>query len=136
MATIVLLGLDEYARSLQRMSKDLDKIIKQSTYPAAGLVADEIKKNVPEDSGELKSSLALTQYKEKDGFVYTTVTFAGYDNKDTPNLLKARVLEHGTSKGRRAAPFIRPAVNRVKKQAEQLIAQRLDEKIKEYMDKE
>ena len=121
MAKIELKGIDSYMARLQRLSKDVDKIIRQATYPAAGIVADAIRKNVPKDSGNLAESLALAKYTDKDGFVYTTIVFAGYDERGVPNMLKARVLEHGSSK-RRAHPFIRPAVNRVKRQAEAMMA--------------
>lgn len=129
-------GLDEYISKLWSLGANAEGIIKYAVYDGAGLVADEIRKSTPRDTGALQSSLTVSPFRNDKGYINVKVGWSGTDDKGVANALKARVLEHGTSKGRKAAPFIRPAVNRVKKQAEQLIAQRLDEKIKEYMDKE
>lgn len=121
MAKITFEGLDQYIAQLNKLGADTPGMIKQATYPAAGLVADEIKRSTPVKTGALRDSLSLVPYREDKGYVYTTITFAGTDKRGVANTLKARVLEHGSSK-RQAHPFIRPAVNRVKRQAEAMMA--------------
>lgn len=132
MATIEFKGIDEYAEKLSALGKHSEGICKFAVYEAAGIVCDAIKENAPVDSGNLKNSTRLADFKNEEGFIYTEVIFPGYDRDGTPNPLKARVLEHGSSKQQKH-PFIRPAVNRVKKAAEFSIETQLDKKINEIM---
>lgn len=132
MAKIEFQGIDEYAAKLSRLGQASEGICKFAVYDAAGIVCDAIKANAPVNSGDLRDSISLSKFKDDDGFVYTEVVFPGYDSKGTPNLIKARVLESGSST-RQKHPFIRPAVNRVKSAAEASIERNLDKKINEIM---
>ena len=132
MATIEFKGIDEYADKLARLGGASKGICKFACYDAAGMVCDAIKANAPQDSGDLKDCISLARFSDDDGFIYTEVIFPGYDRRDVPNPLKAHVLEHGSST-RKKHPFIRPAVNRVKKAAEFSIDNKLNEKINEIM---
>lgn len=123
-------GINEYAKQLAELEADAEGICRYAIYDAAGLVMDAIIDNAPVDTGDLRESVDLSVMKNKDGFIYTQVIFEWYDRKGTPNSLKARAIESGTSRMQKR-PFIRPAVNRVKKQAEQLIAKNLEAKIEE-----
>ena len=136
MATITFDGIDEYAKKLSVLGKDAKGICKFACYEAAGIVCDAIKANTPSNTGDLKESVSLSKFADDEGFIYTQVIFPGYDRKGTPNVIKARVLEHGRSdapKGLYKHPFIRPAVNRVKSAAEFSIEKELDKKINEIM---
>ena len=132
MAKIEFKGVNEYAKELAELGADAEGICKYAIYDAAGLVLDAIYDNTPVDTGDLRESIELCPMTNKDGFIYTQVEFVMYDSKGTPNSLKARAIESGTSRMQKR-PFIRPAVNRVKKQAEQLIAENLDKKLNEIM---
>lgn len=121
MAKIEMQGLDDYINRLREMGASVEGSIKRAVYPAAGMVIEAIKANTPADTGGLRESAALRTFKNDNGFVYTQVTFDGYDELGHPNPVKARVLESGSST-RQKHPFIRPAVNRVKAQAEAMIA--------------
>ena len=134
MATIEFKGIDVYAKRLAELGQSAEGICKYAIYDAAGMVIEAIKENAPFDTGDLIKSMALAYMQNKDGFVYTKVVFDGYDEKGTPNSLKARVLESGSST-RQKKQFIRPAVNRVKKQAENSIEHALDKKLNEIMNK-
>ena len=134
MATIEFKGIDAYMKLLASLGPAAEGICKYAIYDAAGVVVEAIKQNTPVDTGDLKKSVGLANMQNKDGFIYTKVVFDGYDQKGTPNSIKARVLESGSST-RQKKPFIRPAVNRVKKQAEQLIETNLDIKLNEIMNK-
>lgn len=107
-------GLDEYISKLWSLGANAEGIIKYAVYDGAGLVADEIRKSTPRDTGALQSSLTVSPFRNDKGYINVKVGWSGTDDKGVANALKARVLEHGTSKGRKAAPFIRPAVNRAK----------------------
>lgn len=134
MAKIEFKGIDKYADTLSSLGKRAEGICKYAVYPAAGLVIEAIKANTPVDSGDLRQCISLEKFENESGYVHTEVYFPGYDHKGVPNPVKARVLESGNSTHTKR-PFIRPAVNRVRKQAEQMISTTLDEKIKEIMEK-
>ena len=132
MATFKAEGLDEYMSKLKAMGASVEGSIKRAVYPAAGMVIEAIKANTPTDTGGLRESAALRTFKNENGFVYTEVTFDGYDERGHPNPVKARVLESGSST-RQKHPFIRPAVNRVKAQAESLMASEFEKICEEKM---
>ena len=132
MAKIEFQGLEEYRARLLDLGYSIEGICKYATYDAAGMVADAVKANTPADTGDLRDSIKLYHFRNSDGYIHTGLYFKGYDSKGVPNALKARTIEKGRS-NMPARPFIRPAVNRVKQQAEALIALRLDEKMKSIM---
>jgi len=125
-------GLDEYMAKLRSMGESVEGSIKRAVYPAAGMVIEAIKANTPMDTGGLRESAALKTFVNDAGFVYTEVTFNGYDERGHPNPVKARVLESGSST-RKKHPFIRPAVNRVKAQAESMMASEFEKICEEKM---
>ena len=134
MATFKADGLDEYMSKLKAMGASVEGSIKRAVYPAAGMVIEAIKANTPTDGAAngLRDSAALRTFKNENGYVYTEVTFDGYDERGHPNPVKARVLESGSST-RQKHPFIRPAVNRVKAQAEALMASEFEKICEEKM---
>lgn len=134
MAKIKFTGIEEYAAALNKLAGQSEAICKYAIYEAAGIVADAIRENAPEDSGDLKDGLVITHMRNDGGFVNALVTFEGYDSKGVPNALKAAVFESGSS-SRPAKPFIRPAVNKVQKKVEQSIANALEKKINEIMER-
>lgn len=127
MAKIEFKGLREYEEKLEELSdpKEIRKLIKYATYPAAGMIIEEIKKAAPYRTGDLHDSLGLSPFREQDGFVYTQVTVSGRDRYGTPNALKARVLESGRSNLRKRR-FIANAVRRKKKAAVALMQTMVD----------
>ena len=132
MAKIEFPGVEDYVKQLKQLGADIDGIIKYACYDAAGMVADAVKANTPVDSGDLRSSIALTPYRNDNGFINTKLMFDGYDSRGVPNAIKARVLESGNSTHRKH-PFVRPAVNRVKNSAVRSIEDQLNKKINELM---
>lgn len=73
------------------------------------------------------------------GYLNVKIGFDGYNRTKTekypkgqPNQLVARGVESGTS-WKQKKPFIRPAVNRTKKKAEQMMAEILDKEINKIM---
>lgn len=116
----------------------IEGLIKRSVYPAAGMLIETIKANTPvahpDDWNNLKESMALKAFDNDNGYVYTAVAFEGYDERGVPNPVKARVLESGSST-RQKHPFVRPAVNRVKKQLMAMIEAELNKNIDDLMNK-
>ena len=136
MAKIKMEGLDDYIKQLTELGESVEGSIKRAVYPAAGLVIEAIKANTPTAGAAngLRDSAALVTFRNDSGYIYTEVVFEGYDERGHPNPLKARVLESGSST-RQKHPFIRPAVNRVKAQAEALIAAEFNKICEEKMNK-
>jgi len=135
MAKIKMDGLDDYIKQLTELGESVEGSIKRAVYPAAGMVIEAIKANTPSEEGVtngLRDSAALVTFRNDSGYIYTEVVFEGYDSRGHPNPLKARVLESGSST-RQKHPFIRPAVNRVKAQAEALIAAEFNKICEEKM---
>ena len=135
MAKIKFDGLDEYMAKLRDLGADIDGVIKQAVYPAAGMVIEELKRSTPvsDGGGDLRDSEILVTFKNDDGYVYTQVVFNGYDRNGVPNALKANVLEHGSSKQPKR-PFIRPAINRIKGAATIEIERQLNRIIQKQME--
>lgn len=133
MASIDFKGITAYEKQLAQLGAHAEGVCKYAAYEGAAIVADAVKANTPVgETGGLRDSIALTHFRNENGFVYTKVTFNGYDEKGVPNALKANVFESGSSKMKKRQ-FIRPAVDRVKKAAEFAIETALDRKLKEYM---
>ena len=134
MAKIEMQGLDEYIKQLAALGESVEGSIKRAVYPAAGIVIEAIKANTPSDGAlnGLRDSAVLVTFRNESGYIYTEVVFEGYDERGHPNPVKARVLESGSST-RQKHPFIRPAVNRVKAQAEAMIAAEFEKICEEKM---
>lgn len=126
MASIEFDGIDEYIQKLGRLAdpKTIEAACRYAIYPAAGFVADEIKKATPighdpatgMPTGDLAESVCIAKMETEDGVTSATVTFAGYDRNGTPNAIKARVLESGNSHVR-GRHFVRKTVQRIRNRA-------------------
>lgn len=132
MAKMTFDGLYQYEKLLAELGQDVDKMARYAIYPAAGEVLQALKAATPTDTGDLRNSEILTKFVTEEGYVYTTVVFDGYDQKGTPNSLKARAIESGTSRMRKK-PFIRPTVNRMRQRAVETMAAGVDEYINNLM---
>lgn len=135
MARMTFKAGDEYAIKLSRLAAGSDAIAKKAIYAAAGIVADRIKSNLQgvlsdEATGELVSSFGISKIDtDSNGDWNAKIGFDGYDSQGVPNQLKARILESGSSKQPKR-PFVRPAVNATKKQAQETMARVIDTEIK------
>lgn len=151
----------DYAIRLGRLGDAAEGVIKKAVFPAAGIVADEIRKNIdnlPTDTmrllqdGEqftglpqnqkidLQRALGITGMRVDDnGFIGVRVGFGGYGTmktrkyrKGVPNAMLARSVESGSSV-RRKTPFVRPAINAKKKQAVEEMRKIIDSEIEKIM---
>lgn len=153
MAKMTIKGIDEYALKLSKLGQDSIEISKKVVLAGANPVADEIRKelianirdpapagisdngkivkqNYGKSTGDLLDSFGIAPPAlDRKGNTNTKIGFEGYDSKGVPNALKARAMESGTSTLRKR-PFVRPAVNRMKKKAIQEMGKKLEEEIK------
>lgn len=138
MAAIKFKTGDDYALRLSKLGARSDEIAKKALYAAAGLVADQMKANlrgvVKDGTGALEASMGITPMREDGrGDWNLKIGFDGYDENGTPNQLKARALESGTSTQPKR-PFVRPAVQATKGAALEAMRRVIDEEGKKIMD--
>ena len=155
---IVGKGLNSYIAYLQSINAVTDEMIGEAVYDMAKVVADRVRANIqalpavpnaaniatyrqgysrlsePEKQGML-DGFGVSPMQDDNGYFNVKLGFDGYNSvktkrypKGQPNALIARVTESGSSY-REKTPFIRPAVNASKKQAEQAGQMKIDEKI-------
>ena len=155
---IVGKGLNSYIEYLQKINAVTDEVIGEAVYEMAKVVADKVRSSIqalPTVSNEaniatykkgysrlsdkekqgLLDGFGISPLQEDSGFVNVKLGFDGYNSVKTkkypqgqPNALIARVTESGSSY-REKTPFMRPAVNASKKQAEAAGRAKFDERI-------
>lgn len=125
MAGIKIRTSEELIRKLERLSgKDADEVAKRAVYVGAGYMAERVKESlrsvVSENAtGDLEKSLGITPIKlNRNGDWAAKIGFSGYDRRGTSNILKARVLESGSSKQQKR-PFVSTALKRYRKIAQE-----------------
>lgn len=141
MATITFKGGDEYMRRLRELADRSEPMVKQAIHEGARILTNEIRANLEknlagseESTGALAESLGITKIEQdKNGFWNAKIGFDGYDEKGVPNQLKARVMESGSSTIRKR-PFVRPAVNAKRKEAETAMERVIMEEIEKTME--
>lgn len=138
MAKFMAKAAEEYALKLSRLAAaDQRKIAGKAIYKAADLVADEVRARLNSvikgpSTGALSASLGIAKLQETADGWDVKIGFDGYDSAGVPNVLKARVLESGSSKQKKR-PFMRPAVNATRKAAVQKMGEIIDQEIARIM---
>lgn len=154
-------AINFYLSMLKKMQVNSDEIIRRAIYPAAGIMADAIKKEVdnlpivsPKERGTenkklkgitskqkegLQDSLGISPMKERDGIISAKIGFDGYNSVKTkkfpngqPNAMIARSINSGTS-FREKTQFMDKAIRKNRKKVEKEIEKQLDEQIKKIM---
>lgn len=156
MAKITFPGLADYELMLSKLEDGSEEIIGKAIYAGAGIVADAIKSSIQSlpivrgygtDSNPLPGGvtsaqkaglvdgLGISRMQDDAGYLNVKIGFDGYNNTRTekypqgqPNQLVARGVESGTS-WKQKKPFVRPAVTKSRKQAEDTMARIIDEEI-------
>lgn len=118
-------GDDATVRMFENVGKQTEAIAVEAVRAAGDIVADAVRDRLetklytsPYSTGDLLNSFGVTPARvdARTGNVDVKIGFYGYDRKGVSNKFKARALESGTSKQKKH-PFFRPAVNRVRKKA-------------------
>lgn len=152
-------GIDQYISQLQNLEFSAPEAIGKAIYHGADIVADAIKanlENIPTDEGHaeegeklhgikaiqkigLINGFGIAKQSNDRGYINVKVGFHGYNALKTkkfpngqPNVMVARTVESGNSFTQKH-PFVRPAVNATKDQAERKMAEIIDEEIKKVM---
>lgn len=138
MAKFVAKAAEEYALKLSRLAAaNQREIAGKAIYAAADIVTDEVRRRLDgvikgPSTGALAASLGITKMKENADGWDVKIGFDGYDAAGVPNVLKARVLESGSSKQQKR-PFMRPAVNATRKAAVEKMGEIIDKEIARIM---
>lgn len=138
MASITVKKSEDYVLRLSRLAgADQRKIAGKAIFEAADIVADEVRSRLQNvikgpSTGALVASLGIAKMQETQDGYNVKIGFDGYDENGHPNVLKARVLESGSSKQPKR-PFMRPAVNATRKQAVAKMGEVIDEEIARIM---
>ena len=138
MAKFTAKAAEEYAIKLSRLAAaDQRDVAGKAIYQAADIVADEVRARLNgvikgPSTGALAASLGVAKLQETADGWNVKIGFDGYDSKGVPNVLKARVLESGSSKQQKR-PFMRPAVNATRKAAVEKMGEVIDEEIAQIM---
>lgn len=148
MARVSFKGFEQYGKALQELAFTAagGEMLEEAVKAGAKPVADEIRRRLdalpsapferlsegakfgflPEgQKRDLQDSFGLTPVdRDRRGFVHVKAGFDGYGSfptnsypKGIPNQLLARAAESGSSV-REKTPFVRPAVNATRKEAE------------------
>ena len=163
MARLQVKGIDEYALKLSRLGDNVKSVGGEAIYSAADLVADQIRANInglrtvseienirAYKSGQksqlskkqkegLLDSLGITKLRDDNGYLNVKIGFDGYNSiktkkypKGQPNQLIARVTESGSIYMDKM-PFVRPAVTKMRKPAQEAMQEVIDKRINEIM---
>lgn len=161
MASITFKGFEKYGTVITQLYKETPKILGRVTYEGAGIIADEIRKGItslpivegfgtaenPLPGGVTKTQklglldgFGISGLQDDNGFVNVKLGFDEYNGTRTktypqgqPNALVARGVESGTS-WKQKHPFVRPAVTRARKKAEEKMAEVLGYEIAKLME--
>lgn len=136
MAKITFKTSHDIEVKMQKIGQQSEEICKKAVYEGAGIMADQVRKNLEKNlqgsknsTGDLSASLGISRILDDGrGGVSAKVGFSGYDRNGTPNELKARAMESGTSR-QPARPFVRPAINQVRSKAKKAMADKVQEEI-------
>lgn len=164
MARIRFSRLEDYELQLSRLAAHTEEIAGKAIYAGADIITNAIRANIEAMHASsdkaglfayqkkepapltqtakqgLLDGLGITPMQNDGGYWNVKVGFDGYNDMPTrkyphgqPNQLIARSLESGSSIAQKH-PFVRPAINATRKQAEAKMAEVLDEEIKKIMD--
>lgn len=125
------MDIDDQIKMFDRFHSSVYGLASAALYEGAGVVADAIRNATPQDSGDLADSIGIAEFDKDGDKVSTAIGFSGYDEKGVPNIVKARVLEHGRvdASGRTVAkhPFIKNAVRKAKQKALNAMQKRFEQ---------
>lgn len=167
MAKITFKNQSDYALMLQNLERHFvkDSVLEHAVAVGAGIVADEIRKNLedlPEEQfrhldtfwgdyfrevptgqkKDLEDSFGLTPIeRDKDGFLHTKAGFDGYGSyptKDYPKGVPNALIARAIESGssvRDKTPFVRPAVKAARKKAVEAMGQAIEDEFKKMLEK-
>lgn len=138
-----------YIAKLHALGADIPEVCRAAIYPAAGLVADAVQKEISglktsrdgratlngKQRAGLHNGLGISPFRDDNGYLNVKIGFDGYNDivtdrwpRGQPNAMIARSLERGTSFWE-PNPFCKRAVRSIQTPAQQAMQRVLDEEI-------
>lgn len=146
MAKITIYGIEELEKKLQKLERDSDKIIEEAVYIGAGIVADEMNRQIDNlrigsdrkwetnrrqmQKRGLKKGLGITPIRNDKGYINAKVGFDGYNEQGQANSMIARIFESGNSFTSKQ-PFIKKTKQATQMRVEKEIETFIEKKIQE-----
>lgn len=110
-------GIPEIKKILEDITpKNAQKLIKNTNYGLAAELRNEVRANAPVDEGDLKKSVSVKNLRSHPDKPTAIVYFK-------PLGFYWRFIENGTTE-QAAHPFVRPAVNRIRANIQQIMVNR------------
>lgn len=164
MAKFQFRGLDEYAEYLQKIQKNTPEILGKGVYEMAGVIADEVRKNIEAISAVddtynmvaykkgfksrlshrqkegLLTGFGIAEMEDKNGYLNVKLGFEGYNDVATKKYPKGQpnvLVARSLNSGSSymdKIPFMRNAVNRKQKDAVERAKVVIDEEIAKIED--
>lgn len=134
--TMQINGLKDLADKLHQMGPDIARhALKGAVGSAARLIRDEAKATNPDDTGRTDRAIYATLVKEESSEHQATykvgVRSGRKERRADRDAWYWRFIEFGTGK-KPARPFMRPAFEKLKSAAVELIAKRLGARIRRF----
>jgi hypothetical protein len=132
----VISGTKELEDLLSALGSRADGVAKKAVYDGIAVVKKQVDANLRaavsgKGTGDLVKSLGVSKITENGKGGYDAkIGFDGKDRRGVPNQLKARVLEAGSSQGRKGKGFIRKAVASSKEAAVAAAKARVETELK------
>ena len=163
MAELTITGLEEYIEKLKRLEKNSEGIAKQALYEGAGIVADEIRKeveNLPIDEkwgtpehqatgirkkqkkgllGNIGDGMGISEMRKDNGVINVRIGFRGYNEIKTklyPKGQPNRMIARAVESGTsfsKKIPFSRKAVKWAEVPAREKIREVFEKGIEDSM---
>lgn len=153
MATVKAEGMSEVMAMLEVLPERAEGVIKKGVYEGAGYYDQKIREAISGLKGDtqkgwlsdvqvkgLLDGLYITKMKNDDGYINVTISFNGYNKVSTkkypnghPNLMIARATEGGAY-WHEPHPFIKPILNKTKKEAIRLTSESIKSSIAEIVE--
>ena len=133
-------GIGKYTEQLAELGDRTTGIIKAGIYDGADIAVGAVKEAVREAvsydaTGSLENSVKIAKMEEQNGYIYAQIIFAGYDDKGSPQAVKARVLERGRSDQPNRVPthFCSKAIRKAKTRIENAMDETINDRIEKIM---
>lgn len=132
-------GIDAYVKKIENLGISSEGIVKAGIYDGAAIAVEAVKESLrgvvsSNATGSLEGSVGLSAMKEVNGYIYTKIGFDGYDEKGVPQVIKARVLENGTSdKSHKPTRFVSKAIKKAKDSVTTQIEITINDRIEKIM---
>lgn len=107
-AKLTTKGFEEYLERIDRAGASVDAIAAKALAAGGKVLVDGMQSRVPEDTGNLKSKISMSDPRQDGNFVYIEV---GLVEADAETARYGNVQEFGSAKTP-AQPYIRPTMDR------------------------